>query len=97
MDIQIIKKLALPILKKHGVIRAAIFGSAVRNEMTKDSDIDIVAELPHTVHGFDYVALKIDLQEDLESALSRKVDLIEYSLIKPELKKYILPTQLQIL
>lgn len=58
MNLQTIKEKSLPVLKKHGVIRAAIFGSATRGEMTATSDIDFLVELPDTVHGFDYVALK---------------------------------------
>ncbi len=97
MNVTTIRQKALPILKKHGVIRAGLFGSALREEMEKTSDVDILVELPDTVHGFDYVALKVDLQKDLESALERPVEIVEYNLIKPSLKQYILPTQKQIL
>lgn len=97
MDIHKIKKLILPILKKYGVVRAAVFGSAIRQEMKENSDVDLLVELPHAVHGFDYIALKIDLQEELESALGRHVNVVEYNLIRPELKQYILPSQLQVL
>ncbi len=97
MDIQTIKQKAVPILVKHGVTRAGIFGSASRGEMTDSSDIDVLVELPQDVHGFDYVALKVDLQEDLQNTFGRTVDVVEYTLIKPDLKQYILPNQIQIL
>lgn len=97
MKIQTIKDLAIPVLKKYGITKASLFGSAVAGEMKEVSDIDILVALPSTVHGFDYVALKVDLQEELESTLGKKIDVVEYDLIKPALKKYILPTQLQIL
>lgn len=97
MDIQKIKQLAVPILKKHGIVRASIFGSALQGEMKETSDVDMLVELPKTVHGFDYIALKVDLQEELEFTLGRHVDVVEYNLVKPELKPYILPSQLQIL
>lgn len=97
MDIQSIKQSAIPILRKYGVTRASLFGSAVTGEMKEASDIDILVALPSNVHGFDYVALKVDLQEELELTLGKKVDVVEYNLIKPALKKYILPTQQQIL
>lgn len=97
MNLQNIKQIATPILKKHGVIRAAIFGSAVSGKMTSKSDIDILVELPKNVHGFDYIDLRVDLQNDLEDGLGKKVDLVEYDLIKPALKKYILPAQQQII
>jgi predicted nucleotidyltransferase len=97
INIEQIKQKAIPVLKKYGVIRAAIFGSAVRGEMKDRSDIDILVELPHTVHGYDYIALKIDLQEELELKFKRHVDVVEYDLVKPELKLYIFPSQLKIL
>lgn len=97
MDIDTIKQVALPVLKKHGVIRAGLFGSAARGKMTEKSDIDLLIELPHTVHGFDYVALRVDIKEELESTLGKNVDIVEYDLIKPALKQYILPSQVKIL
>lgn len=97
MDIQTIKKLALPVLKKHGITRAGLFGSAVRDEMNDKSDIDLLVELPKTVHGFDYVDLRVGLQEELELILKRRVDVVEYNLIKPALQPYILSSQIQIL
>lgn len=97
MNIQTIKELVLPVLKKHGVIRAGLFGSAASGEMTGKSDVDLLVELPPHVHGFDYVALKVDLKEDLKDSLKNDVDVVEYKLIKPDLKQYILHTQVQIL
>ena len=97
MDIQTIKQKAVPVLLKHGVTRAGIFGSAARGEMTDASDIDVLVELPKNVHGFEYVSLKVDLQEELKNTLGRDVDVVEYNLVKPALKQYILPTNIQIL
>lgn len=97
MDISTIKEKTIPILKKYGIKRAGLFGSVVRNELTHASDIDLLVELPKTVHGFEYVALKVDLQEELEQSLGKHVDVVEYNLIKSSLKEYILPTQIQIL
>jgi len=37
-------KRIVPILKRYGVVRAAVFGSFVRGEMTEDSDLDILVE-----------------------------------------------------
>ena len=97
MDTQTIKKLAVPVLRKYGITRASLFGSAATGGMKEASDIDILVALPSTVHGFDYVALKVDLQEELELKLGKKVDIVEYDFIKPALRKYILPTQLQLM
>jgi len=81
----------IPILKKYGVSRASLFGSVVRGEDTKKSDIDILIEMPKELTGLDYFGAKMELKEELEKKLKKKVDLVEYNLIKESLKKYILP------
>lgn len=83
----------IPILKKYGVSRASLFGSVVRGEETKKSDVDILVELPRNLTGFDFIGMKMDLKEELEKKLKKKVDLVEYHLIKESLKKYILPEE----
>lgn len=65
--------------------------------MNDKSDVDLLVELPKTVHGFDYVNLRVDLQAELESTLKRRVDIVEYNLIKPVLEQRILSSQIQIL
>lgn len=88
-----IKNKALPILKEAGATRSALFGSIVRGEAREDSDIDMLVELPKGMSLFDFV----DLQLKLEQVLNRKVDLGEFSTIKPRLKDYILKEAVQIL
>ncbi|MEA3229540.1 MAG: nucleotidyltransferase domain-containing protein, partial [archaeon] len=39
-----IKKTIVPVLKRNGVVRAGIFGSFVKGEVKKGSDIDILIE-----------------------------------------------------
>jgi predicted nucleotidyltransferase len=73
-------------LKRQGVIKAALFGSAVRGEMKKRSDIDILVKLKKGKSLFDFVGLKLELEEKL----GRKVDLVSYGAIKPRLKDIIL-------
>lgn len=92
-DLQQIKNKALPILKEAEVSRSAIFGSYARGENTENSDIDILVDLPPDKSLLDFIDLKIKLEE----MLGKKVDLVEYSTIKPRLKKYILNNQVQIL
>lgn len=93
MNIEEIKKKVLPILKKYGVKRAGIFGSVVRGEETEKSDIDILVEIEGRVSLLDFVGLKLELEE----ALGRKVDLGEYSTIKPIIKEQILSEEVAIL
>lgn len=39
------KDLIMPLLKEYGVIKASLFGSIVKGEMTRDSDIDLLIEI----------------------------------------------------
>lgn len=88
-----IKKKAIPILKKAGVTRSSIFGSYVRGEEKEGSDIDFLVELPSDKSLFDFV----DLKQKLEDALDKKVDLVEYIMIKSRIKDSILKEQIPIL
>lgn len=88
-----IKNKALPILKEAGVTRSALFGSVVRGEARKDSDIDMLVEVPRGTGLFRFVGLK----HKLENALKKKVDLITYASIHPRLRDRILQEQLSIL
>ena len=88
-----IKATAIPILKGAGVTKSSLFGSYVRGEETEQSDIDILVDFPKTKSLFDFIGLKLELEESLQ----RKVDLVEYDTIKPHLKQYILSEQIQIL
>lgn len=92
-DVAYIKEKAMPVLKEAGVTRSSVFGSVVRGEARGDSDIDMLVELPKGMSLFDFV----DLQLKLEQVLNRKVDLGEFSTIKPRLRDYILKEAVQIL
>jgi predicted nucleotidyltransferase len=89
MTVETIKKQIVPILKRQGVIKAAIFGSAVRGEMTKKSDIDILVKLKKGKTLLDFIGLKLDL----EKKLGRDVDVVSYGGIHPLLKDIILKEQ----
>ena len=69
-----------------------MFGSVVRGDIHKKSDIDILVEVPKETTLFDMVGIKLDL----EKTLKKRVDLIEYQGIKPALKDNILSGQLPI-
>jgi len=87
------KKKALPILKQAGVTRSAIFGSYARGENNQDSDVDILIDVPRGTTLFDIV----ELQTQLENKLEKKVDLVTYRSINPQLRESILNRQVQIL
>ena len=92
--LEILKEKIIKILKKNKVVKAGIFGSYARGEEKKDSDIDILVEIKSK--GFsllDFVGLKLEL----EDALMKKVDLVEYHLIKSRIKERILNDEIKIL
>ena len=91
--IEEIKVKILPVLKKYGVKRAGIFGSVVRDEDSKESDVDILVEIDRRMSLLEFAGLKIELEE----ALGRRVDLGEYSVIKPVIKEQILSEEVPIL
>ena len=76
----------MPILKRQGVTKAALFGSVARGESRKKSDIDILINIRKDKSLLDIVRLELELEEKL----GKKVDLVEYSAIKPLLKDIIL-------
>jgi len=88
-----IRNKVMPILKQHGVEKAAIFGSVMRGEATAVSDIDILVEIRNDMSLLDFAGLKIEIEE----ALGKDVDLVEYSTIKPLIKEKILSEQVVIL
>jgi len=93
MNKQEIAKKIIPILKKQGVKKAALFGSQARGDTKKNSDVDLLVKLPKRFGLFEMGGLKMDLEE----ALNKKVDLVEYAAIHPLLKKQILKEKISIL
>lgn len=91
--IEIIRQKMLPILRKHKVSRAGIFGSFVRGEQKKDSDIDILVRVGNDWDLFDLIRLKLSL----EKKMKRKVDVVEYGGIRKELRKRILSEEIPII
>lgn len=91
--IEKIKRKILPILKRHRAKRTGLFGSLVRGQMGKSSDIDILVDLPRNSSLIDVVGI----QQDIEEVVGKKVDLVEYEAIKPLLKERILAEEIRIL
>lgn len=65
-------------------IKAYLFGSYSRNEAQKDSDIDILVDLDYSKHiGLGFV----QMQDDLEQKLRKKIDLVS----SKGVSQYLLP------
>ena len=88
-----IKKKILPVLKEYKVKKAGIFGSYARGEQKKNSDVDILVKVGDEVGLIEIIRLKRMLQK----AVKRKVDLVEYGTIRPELKENILRDEILVL
>lgn len=86
LNIERIKPQIIPILKKYGVKRAGVFGSAARGDFHANSDIDILVELPGSVGLIEFISMRFAL----EDVLKMKVDLAEYRALKQRLKEGIL-------
>lgn len=72
--------------KKYHVNSLGLFGSIVRTDFGPESDIDIVVDFSQPI-GIEFV----DLAEELEHLLNRKVDLVSKAGIKPQYYRAIEP------
>jgi len=84
----ILKEHKKDVVLKYRVIEIGIFGSFVRGEQRRHSDVDILVEFnQRNIPGL----LKfIEMERYLEKLLSKKVDLVRKGGIRPELRKVIL-------
>jgi len=81
-------------LKKHKeelrerfkVKEIGIFGSYVKGEQKKVSDIDILVEFEEPIGLFEFM----DLEENLSTLLGIKVDLVSKKALKPRIGEHIL-------
>ncbi len=79
-------------MEKHNIVRAGIFGSYAREKENKNSDIDILVEIRSKISLFDFVGIKLEIEEKLK----KKIDLVEYKTIKPRIRDNILNSEIRI-
>lgn len=76
--------------KEHHVETISVFGSAAKNAMHEDSDIDLLVEFSEDIDVLEYADNYFSLLDQLQDILNRKVDLISArSLKNPVLKEEI--------
>jgi predicted nucleotidyltransferase len=68
--------------REYGVKSLALFGSAVRNEATEASDVDLLVEFDRPIGLFHLIAT----EQHLEDVLGTKVNLVMRRAVLPELK-----------
>ena len=86
MEIGEVKELATPVLRRHGVARARIFGSTARGMARVDSDIDLLVELGRPMGMVAYARLV----QELEASLGREVDVVTEGSLNRHLRPYVL-------
>lgn len=72
--------------KKYSIKDIEIFGSYVRGEQKKSSDIDLLVEFEKTPDLLTF----IEIEDYLQKLLKKKVDLVRKEVIRPELREFIL-------
>ncbi len=76
------------ICRRYQVRELALFGSAVRDEMGPDSDVDVLVEFAPGAHVglYKFGALS----DELTAVFGRKVDLVTKSGLKPWVREHVL-------
>lgn len=92
-NINKLKKIIIPILRRNQVIRAGIFGSFARGEEKKRSDLDILVKFKGDVSLLGVIGI----EQELQRKVRRKVDLVTYRSLHPLLKERILNEEVRIL
>ncbi len=72
----------LAICARHGATNVRVFGSTARGEERPDSDVDFLVELDRSKSLLDHISLK----HALEDLLNRKVDVITYGALLPQIR-----------
>ena len=73
------------ILDRLGAKHLSLFGSAARDELRDESDIDVLVEFERAATFDGY----FDLKEFLEQLLGRRVDLVTEKGLKPRARKHV--------
>jgi len=87
----------ITLLKKHKVTSAYLFGSAVSNRFTEESDVDFLVNLKEGLEPLDAGEHLWDLHDELRELLNREIDLLtERSLKNPYLIQELSETRISI-
>lgn len=74
--------------KQHHVEAISVFGSAAKNTMHEESDIDLLVEFSDEINVLEYADNYFSLLDQLQDILNRKVDLVSSKSLKnPVLKE----------
>jgi predicted nucleotidyltransferase len=74
--------------KQHHVTSISLFGSAAKNAMHEDSDIDLLVEFSDDIDVLEYADNYFSLLDQLQDIFKRKIDLVSRKSLKnPVLKE----------
>lgn len=83
--------------KQHHVDAISLFGSAAKNTMQAESDIDLLVEFSDDIDVLEYADNYFSLLDQLQEILSRKVDLVSSKSLKnPVLKEQVLKSKVNL-
>lgn len=94
MSIETIKKKISPVLSKYPITEAYLFGSSARGEERPDSDVDVLVKFSKLGSLFEFVGIKLELQDALGG---KKVHLVQDEAVRKEFRPYIEKDKIRIL
>ncbi len=83
---RVLRKYLPELRERYSVQSLGVFGSYVRGEQKKRSDLDLLVEFEHAPSLFKY----IELENHLSELVGIKVDLVMKKTLKPHIGRYIL-------
>lgn len=84
-----IRKKALPVLKPY-ISRMSVFGSTVRGEATKKSDLDLLIRLKPSDKRPKLGLFKLmEIEEVLKRKLGREIDLVTEDSLSPYIRPFV--------
>lgn len=72
--------------QKFNVSELGVFGSYVRDEQNKESDVDILVDFKEPIGLFKFM----DLEEFLHKLLGKRIDLVSKKALKPRIGAHVL-------
>jgi predicted nucleotidyltransferase len=72
----------ISLCEKHSVVSIALFGSAAKDNMRIDSDVNFLVQFSEGIDVLDYADNYFSLLDNLENILGRKVGLISIKSLK---------------
>ncbi|MBT3785917.1 DNA polymerase subunit beta [bacterium] len=83
-DFAQLKEILIPILKKHGVEKASLFGSRTRGEASNGSDLDLLIRFSKNTR--EKMFRLLDIEEEIRELTAIRADITTFQGLNPRLK-----------